>query len=50
LRRGEGAVFANQVRPERGARGPYAVRVRHGVSLLRRGERFVLGIIFHDAR
>ncbi len=49
LRRGEGVVFAVNERPREGARGPYRVKQRHGVSRLRRGSRFTLGIIFHDA-
>jgi hypothetical protein len=50
LRRGEGVVFAVSQRPVRGTRGDYRVTMRHGVSRLLRGERFTLGIIFHDAK
>jgi hypothetical protein len=49
LRRGEGVVFAVHHRPMEGARGTYRVNMRHGVSRIRRGERFTLGVIFHDA-
>jgi uncharacterized protein len=49
LARGEGVVFAVNSRPVGGTRGDYRVRVRHGVSTLRRGQRHTLGIIFHDA-
>jgi uncharacterized protein len=47
---GEGVVFAVKQRPVRGSRGVYRVTMRHGVSRLRAGHRFTLGIIFHDAR
>jgi hypothetical protein len=50
LRRGDGVAFAVNVRPVRGARGSYRVRMRHGVSRILSGERFTLGIIFHDAQ
>ena len=50
LEQGEGAVFAVNQRPARGARGLYRVAMRHGVSRVRSGRRFTLGIIFHDAR
>ncbi|MBP2299003.1 2OG-Fe(II) oxygenase [Azospirillum picis] len=49
LSQGMGVVFAVDQRPVQGIRGTYRVRHRHGVSLLRSGERFMLGIIFHDA-
>lgn len=49
LARGEMVVFPNQERPVEGTRGAYRVRVRHGVSRVRSGERFALGLIFHDA-
>ena len=50
LRQGEGVIFAVNQRPVQGARGPYRVTMRHGVSRLRSGRRHTLGIIFHDAR
>jgi hypothetical protein len=49
LRQGEGVVITTRYRPERSARGGYRVNVRHGVSTIHAGERFTLGVIFHDA-
>ena len=49
LKQGEAVIFAVHHRPAQGARGFYRATMRHGVSQLRRGERFTLGIIFHDA-
>lgn len=49
LRQGDGVIFAVRERPVRGARGFYRVQMRHGVSVLRRGRRHTLGVIFHDA-
>jgi hypothetical protein len=46
---GEAVVFANRHRPVRGTRGFYRAAVRHGVSRVRAGRRFTLGVIFHDA-
>jgi uncharacterized protein len=43
------AVIPVRERPVQGARGTSLVRVRHGVSPLRRGLRRTLGLIFHDA-
>jgi hypothetical protein len=50
LERGEGVIFPCRSRPVSGARGAYRAAIRHGVSRLHSGERFALGIIFHDAR
>lgn len=50
LRQGQGVIFAVNQRPVRGSRGFYRVVMRHGVSQLRSGERYTLGIIFHDAK
>ncbi|SED83717.1 hypothetical protein SAMN05519104_4505 [Rhizobiales bacterium GAS188] len=49
LRQGEGVIFAVNQRPVQGGRGVYRVAMRHGVSRLRSGERYTLGVIFHDA-
>ena len=49
LRKGDGVVFAVNDRPVKGTRGDYRVKMRHGVSSLRRGNRHTLGLIFHDA-
>ncbi|MEM7522331.1 MAG: 2OG-Fe(II) oxygenase [Pseudomonadota bacterium] len=49
LRRGHGLAFAVNERPRQGRRGVYRVKQRHGVSRLRSGERYAMGVIFHDA-
>jgi hypothetical protein len=49
LRQGEAVIFAVHHRPVQGTRGTYRVNLRHGVSRVRSGRRFTLGIIFHDA-
>ncbi len=50
LGQGDAVVFAVHQRPVRGTRGVYRVGLRHGVSCVRTGERYTLGIIFHDAK
>jgi hypothetical protein len=50
LTQGDGAVFAVHHRPVQGIRGIYRVNLRHGVSLVRSGQRHTLGVIFHDAQ
>ena len=49
LTQGDGMIFAVRERPVQGTRGTYRVNLRHGVSRIRSGERFTLGVIFHDA-
>ncbi len=49
LGQGDAVVFAVHQRPVQGTRGPYRVTHRHGVSQLRSGQRFSLGVILHDA-
>jgi hypothetical protein len=50
LQQGEAVIFAVSQRPVQGKRGIYRVTMRHGVSRLKSGRRFSLGIIFHDAK
>jgi hypothetical protein len=49
LDRGDAVIFAVGERPQAGTRGDYRVKLRHGVSMLRSGQRHAMGIIFHDA-
>ncbi|MGB7975922.1 MAG: 2OG-Fe(II) oxygenase [Roseiarcus sp.] len=49
LTQGDGVIFAVRERPVQGTRGTYRVNLRHGVSRIRSGERFTLGVILHDA-
>lgn len=48
--RGRFIIFPNRIRPVKGTRGDYRVSMRHGVSRVRSGRRYALGIIFHDAK
>jgi len=47
--KGDALIFTTNFKPEKGARGYYRVSMKHGVSEVRSGERYTLGIIFHDA-
>ena len=47
---GQGMIFATRYRPARGARGYYRLTVRHGLSTVTSGQRYALGIIFHNAQ
>ena len=50
LAQGDAVVFPVHGRPVKGARGWHRRAIRHGVSRVRSGLRFTLGLIFHDAR
>ena len=47
---GEIIIFTTRERPAAGSRGYYRLQMRHGVSRVRSGVRYALGIIFHDAQ
>jgi hypothetical protein len=49
LEQGEAVVITTRYRPAKGSRGYHRTNFRHGVSPLLSGERYTLGIIFHDA-
>ena len=49
LEQGAALIFATRYRPAKGSRGYHRVNLRHGISRVHSGERYTLGIIFHDA-
>jgi hypothetical protein len=49
LERGDAVVFPVAERPVAGTRATLRATMRHGVSRIDAGERYALGIIFHDA-
>jgi hypothetical protein len=49
-RRGDMLLFTTNFRPVKGSKGYYRVNMKHGVSPLHNGQRYTLGIIFHDAQ
>jgi uncharacterized protein len=49
LHQGEAAIFAVSHRPVSGTKGFYRVNMKHGVSVIHSGDRYCLGVIFHDA-
>jgi uncharacterized protein len=50
LNQGDALIFTTNFRPVKGARGFYKARMKHGVSEVKSGVRYALGIIFHDGR
>jgi hypothetical protein len=46
---GHGLAFTTRDRPVASKRGWTAAPVRHGVSVVRSGQRLTLGLVFHDA-
>jgi hypothetical protein len=49
LEQGEAVIFTTRHRPAAGTRGYHRTSMRHGVSRVLSGERYTLGIIFHNA-
>lgn len=49
-KQGQILIFATRYRPVKGSRGYYRTNLRHGVSRVRSGMRYTLGIIYHDSQ
>ena len=47
--KGDMLLFTTNFRPVLGSKGYYRVNMKHGVSEVTAGNRYTLGIIFHDA-
>jgi len=47
--KGDILIFTTNFKPEKGSKGYYRVNIKHGVSEVGTGNRYTLGIIFHDA-
>ncbi len=46
---GDAVIFTTNFRPMKGTKGFYQANMKHGISEVRSGVRYALGIIFHDA-
>jgi hypothetical protein len=46
---GDAIILTTNFRPVSGTRGYYRAKMKHGVSPVRSGVRYALGVIFHDA-
>jgi uncharacterized protein len=49
LKMGDALIFTTNFRPVKGTRGYYRAKMKHGISQLRSGVRYAVGVIFHDA-
>ena len=47
--KGDMLLFTTNFRPVKGSKGYYRSNMKHGVSEVHHGNRYTLGIIFHDA-
>lgn len=49
LNLGDALIFTTNFRPVKGTKGYYRAKMKHGISEVKSGVRYALGIIFHDA-
>jgi hypothetical protein len=50
MSQGDAIIFTTNFRPVKGMKGYYRASMRHGVSPVKSGLRYTMGLIFHDAR
>lgn len=50
IAQGAAVIFSSNFHPQLGARGYYRTVFKHGVVEVTRGERYTLGLVFHDYR
>jgi uncharacterized protein len=50
INQGDAIIFTTNFRPVKGMKGYYRASMRHGVSPVKSGLRYTMGLIFHDAR
>lgn len=48
-KQGDALIFTTNFRPVKGSKGFYRAKMKHGVSEVKSGVRYSLGVIFHDA-
>lgn len=46
---GDAVILTTNYRPVKGTRGYFRTKMKHGISEVKSGVRYALGIIFHDA-
>jgi uncharacterized protein len=46
---GDALIFTTNFRPVEGSKGYYRAKMKHGISEVKSGVRYSLGVIFHDA-
>jgi len=48
--KGDAVAFTTNFRPVNGTRGYYRAKLKHGVSVVLSGQRYAMGVIFHDGK
>jgi hypothetical protein len=46
--KGDAVIITTNFRPVKGSKGYYRAKLKHGVSMVLSGQRYAMGVIFHD--